>query len=360
MRSIRFSIFAVIMILLAFGVVMVYSSSAIYASETYGDSFLFIKRHLLSLFLGGIVAFFLMCVDCETLKRNAKNFLGFVIFLLVLVLIPGIGHSAGGAKRWIDFIFFKIQPSELAKLAIIIYTAYFIDKNQTRIKNFLYGFLPVLIVSGIVMTLIVLEPDLGTTITIAAIVMLMLFIGGTNVKFIGGTILASLPFVYYFIFCIPYRRRRIFAFLNPWTDEKGSGFQIVQSYIALGSGGLLGVGLGQSKQKLFFLPASHTDFILSIIGEELGFIGVSAVLLLFLAFVWQGVRAAFKVTDTFKQMLIFGIVFMIGFEVIFNAGVSAGMLPTKGLPLPFLSYGGTSLIMHMAAVGLLLNATREN
>jgi len=173
------------------------------------------------------------------------------------------------------------------------------------------------------------------------------------------TALASLPFIYYLLFSVPYRRKRMLAFINPWLDEKGTGFQIVQSFIALGSGGIFGVGLGQSKQKLFYLPASHTDFIFSIIGEELGFLGLISVLILFFVLIWQGLRAAFKTEDLFRKNLIFGIVFMIAFEVIVNIGVSTGSLPTKCLPLPFISYGGTSLVMHMVGIGLLLNASRE-
>jgi cell division protein FtsW len=300
-----------------------------------------------------------MSIDCDVLKKNAKNIILVTIGLLVCAIIPGIGHTAGGASRWISFIFFNVQPSELAKLSVLIYLAYFIDKNESHMINFLRGYLPVLIICGTIMGLVLLEPDLGTTVTIGFMMFLMLFIGGANLKHIATTILSTVPFVYYLIFSVPYRRKRIMAFINPWLDERDTGFQIVQSYIALGSGGLLGVGLGQSKQKLFFLPASHTDFILSIIGEELGFIGVTALLILFFIFIWQGTRAAFKVNDTFRKMLIFGIVFMIAFEVIVNVGVSVGLFPTKGLPLPFVSYGGTSLIVHMVAIGLLLNATRD-
>ena len=359
MSRLRASIIGVVFILLMFGLVMVYSSSAIYSAQLFGDSLFYFKKHFINLIIGFIASLFFMSIDCDILKKHAKHIILVTIGLLLCALIPGVGHSAGGASRWISFGFFNVQPSEIAKLSFLIYLAYFISKNESRMTNLLRGYLPVLIVCGTIMGLVLLEPDLGTAITIGFMMFLMLFIGGANLKHIASTIFLSVPFVYYLIFSVPYRRKRIMTFINPWLDEKGTGFQIVQSYIALGSGGLLGVGLGQSKQKLFFLPASHTDFILSIIGEELGFIGVMALLMLFFVLIWQGVRAAFKVNDVFKKMLIFGIVFMIAFEVIVNVGVSVGLFPTKGLPLPFLSYGGTSLIVHMIAIGILLNATRD-
>lgn len=359
MRSIRISIVTITFTLLMFGLVMVYSTSAIYASQAFGDSMFFLKRHLLFLLIGCILSFLAMLPDCEDIRDHSKTILGFAIVLLVMVFIPGIGKSAGGAQRWIRVIFFNLQPSEIAKVAMLIYMADFIGRRESRVNSFLYGYLPPLAVIGMLMFLVLLEPDLGTAVSIGVVGFLMLFLAGVRVKYLLATVLAGLPFIYYIVFSVPYRKRRILTFIDPWIDQQGAGFQIVQSFLALGSGGLFGVGLGQSKQKLFFLPASHTDFIFSIIGEELGFIGVVAVLFLFAALIWQGARAAFKAEDIFRKMLIFGIILTIGFEVIVNVGVSTGLLPTKGLPLPFISYGGTSLIMHMVAIGLLLNATRE-
>jgi len=359
MRSIRISLASITFILLMFGVVMVYSSSAIYAGQTYNDDFFFLKRQVFILLIGFALSFLVMSLDLDKLQEHSKNILFFSILLLVMVLLPGIGKEAGGAKRWIDLKIFNIQPSEIMKIAIVIFLADFIDRRQNRIANFWQGFFPPLMIIGICMLLVIMEPDLGTTLTIGVIGMIMLFISGTRVSFLLMTILASVPFLYYLVFSVDYRRKRMLSFLNPWLDERGTGFQIVQSFIALGSGGLFGLGLGQSRQKLFFLPASHTDFILSIIGEELGFIGVVSVLILFAVLIWQGLRAAFKVDDIFRKMLIFGIIFTITFEVIVNVGVSLGILPTKGLPLPFVSYGGTSLVMHMIAIALVLNASRE-
>ncbi len=357
MRNIRISIACVTFMLLMFGIVMVYSSSAVYASETRGDSLFFFKRHLLALIIGFIFTFFVMSLDCDYIKAHSKKIIFFAVLPLILVLIPGVGKIAGGARRWIGLGQFSFQPSEIAKIAILIYMAGFINRQNS--KDFFKGFLPPLLILGLVMFLVLLEPDLGTAITIGVMGLVILFISGARLQHLLLTIFLSVPFLCYLIFNVPYRKKRLLIFLNPWRDEKGAGFQMVQSFLALGSGGLFGVGLGQSRQKLFFLPASHTDFIFSIIGEELGFIGVFSLIALFAVLIWQGVRAAFKVNDGFRKTLIFGIVFTIGFEVIVNTAVAIGLLPTKGMPLPFVSYGGTSLIMHMVAIGLLLNATRE-
>lgn len=359
MRNIRVSIACVTFILLMFGMVMVYSASAIYAQETYGDSLFFLKRHIVALMIGFVFTVFAMRVDCDYIKIHSRKILLLAILLLILVLLPDIGKSVAGARRWISFGTFHIQPSEIGKIAILIYLADLIDRKGIRIKNLFWGYVPALLVIGLLTFLVLMEPDLGTAITIGFIGLTLLFISGASIKHLLLTFFSSMPFLYYLILSVPYRRKRLLAFINPWLDERGAGFQIVQSFLALGSGGLLGVGLGQSKQKLFFLPASHTDFIFSIVGEELGFIGAFSVIMLFGVLLWQGSRAAFKTDDVFKKTLIFGIVFTIGFEVIVNMGVSTGLLPTKGLPLPFVSYGGTSLVMHMIAIGSLLNAARE-
>ncbi len=359
MRNIRVSIACTAFLLLMFGIVVVYSASAIYAGQVYDDQAFFLKRQVIMMAAGAILTFLVMLLDLDILRRYSRHILVITILLLLITLIPGLGKEAGGANRWIGFRFFNIQPSEIAKIALLIYLADFIDRRSSRITNFFSGYLPPLIVIGTVMLLILAEPDLGTAMTAGVVGFLLLFVSGASLRHMMITALASLPFIYYLLFSVPYRRKRMLAFINPWLDEKGTGFQIVQSFIALGSGGIFGVGLGQSKQKLFYLPASHTDFIFSIIGEELGFLGLISVLILFFVLIWQGLRAAFKTEDLFRKNLIFGIVFMIAFEVIVNIGVSTGSLPTKGLPLPFISYGGTSLVMHMVGIGLLLNASRE-
>ncbi|NQT22932.1 MAG: putative lipid II flippase FtsW [Candidatus Omnitrophica bacterium] len=358
MRNIRISIACIAFILILFGIIMVYSSSAIYAYEVFGDSFHFLKRQLIAAVIGLILCVCIMGTNIEDVKRHSRQILLISILPLILVLLPGIGKTVGGAKRWIDLGFFSIQPSEVAKIALLIYLADFVSRKRALVRDFIYGYLPPLMVIGCVIFLILMEPDLGTAIAVGLVGFLVLFVAGVKVSHVTFTAAFSLPFLYYLLFKVPYRRRRLLAFINPWMDEKGAGFQIIQSFLAFGSGGLLGVGLGQSRQKLFFLPASHTDFVFSIIGEELGFIGAFSVIILFAVLIWQGARAAFKIDDDFRKYLIFGIIFMIAFEVIVNAGVACGLFPTKGLPLPLVSYGGTSLIMHMAAIGLLLNAAK--
>jgi len=359
MKNIRISIACSAFILIMLGVVFVYSASAIYAYDNFGDEFYFLKKHVLALMIGFILSFMAMSLDLKFIRNNVKFVLIIAFILLALVLVPGIGINAGGARRWIDLALFNLQPSEIAKIAVILYLADFLERKSSKINSLIQVYLPAMTVVGIIMLIILIEPDLGTAMTIGAVGIIMLFISGARFKHILSTFLLTVPFLSYMILSTPYRKKRLLAFLNPWTDERGVGFQIVQSFLALGSGGLLGVGLGQSKQKLFFLPASHNDFIFSIIGEELGFLGTTSIMLLFAVIFWQGARAAFKAEDIFRKYLIFGIAFTIGFEVILNTGVATGLLPTKGMPLPFLSYGGTSLVMHMVAVALLLNAARH-
>lgn len=358
MKGTTNSIFLIIAILVSIGVVMIYSTSAIYAYEKMGDSLYFLKRHLIYLIIGLCMMLVMMGIDINTLKKMSKPVMVLSVAVLVLVLIPHIGSQAAGARRWFKFGFINFQPSEFTKVAMILYIADLISRKGDAVKNFLYGYLPPVMVLGLVVGLILLEPDLGTAIAISVIVFIMLFVSGARLHHIFLSFLASLPALYLLMFSVPYRRKRITAFLNPWADKRGTGFQIIQSFIALGSGGLFGVGLGQSRQKLFYLPASHTDFIFSIIGEELGFVGAASVVILFMLFVWQGMRVVFKAEYTFERLLSLGVVSLIALEAIINIGVSAGVLPTKGLPLPFISYGGSGLIFHFMAIGMLLNVAK--
>ena len=359
MKSIRRSIFIITFILLMIGIVMIYSSSALYAFEKFDDSALFLKRQIGFLFAGFILMLYMMSIDFAVIERLSKIIMIVSIALLVLVLIPGIGFSVAGARRWFRLGPLSFQPSEFAKLAVIIYLASFMQRKGYKIKDLFYGYIPCMSVIAATSFLILLQPDLGTAVSIFFIGFFVIFISGGELKHLFTTVLSGVPLLYYLIFSVPYRRRRMLVFLDPWKDSKGAGFQIVQSFLALGSGGLFGVGLGQSKQKLFYLPEPHTDFIFSIIGEELGFIGAGSVIILFAIFVWQGMRAFFKVNRPFNKVLIFGATAMIAFEVLVNIGVSVGAFPTKGLPLPFVSYGGSSLVFHMALVGLMLNAMRD-
>ncbi|MBI4975015.1 MAG: putative lipid II flippase FtsW [Candidatus Omnitrophica bacterium] len=323
-----------------------------------GDNFYFLKRHLVYLVIGLAMMFYIMEMRIDTLKKCSKPVVIISIIMLILVLIPHVGRETAGARRWFRLGFVNFQPSEFAKIAVIFYTADVMSRKRGIAKSFLYGYLPPIIVLGLVVGLILLEPDLGTAMAIAAIAFILLFASGVRITHILYSILASLPVLYLLLFSVPYRRKRMLVFLHPWADKRGTGFQIIQSFVALGSGGLLGVGLGQSKQKLFYLPASHTDFIFSIIGEELGFAGASAVVILFILFVWQGMKVVFKSEGRFERLLSLGIVSLIALEAIINIGVTVGALPTKGLPLPFISYGGSALIFHLAAIGLLLNVAK--
>lgn len=357
-RNLRLNLFTTTVILICIGIVMIYSSSSIYAWERYKDSFFFLKRHLVFLFLGSIFAFIVMSVDYRKLKEISHILIFIAFALLALVLIPGLGREVSGAQRWFRYKFISFQPSEFANLAVIIYLADFISRRGEHIRDFFRGFLPPMLVLGAIAMLILLQPDLGTTVAISLVVVIMLFVAGVRLTYLFGLCAASIPLLYLLVFRVAYRRSRIMAFLNPWLDARGSGFQIIQSQIALGSGGLFGVGLGHSKQKLFYLPAAHTDFIFSIIGEEAGLLGTFCVIALFIIFLRQGIKVIKNAPDAFGYFLALGLVLMICLKAVINIGVSCGVLPTKGLPLPFISYGGSSLMFDMVSIGMLLNIAR--
>jgi len=360
MRNTISSLLIIVMILMAIGIIMIYSASAIYANDRMHDSLYFLKRHLVYLLAGLFMMILAMAVDIQTLRRLAKPIMAFSIILLILVLIPHIGRETAGARRWFKMGPLNFQPSEFVKIAIFIYLADLLARKEKVVKSFLRGYLPPMIVLGFVLGLVLLEPDLGTAIAISVVGVIMLFVSGAKPLYIFASLLASMPALYVLLFRVPYRRKRMMIFLDPWSDKRGAGFQIIQSFIALGSGGLFGVGLGQSRQKLFYLPASHTDFIFSIIGEELGFIGAAIVVVLFILFVWEGMKITFAAAGRFEKLLSMSLVCLIALEAVINIGVTAGVLPTKGLPLPFISYGGTSLMFHLTAVGLLLNIAKSS
>lgn len=346
------------MMLICVGMVMIYSASGIYALSQYKDGMFFLKRHLLFVFLGVLATFFVMSFDYRRLKRWARPLLWASFLLLLLVLVPGIGREVSGARRWFRFKFISFQPSSLACIAMIIYLADFIERKGNFIRTIRWGLAPAMAVLGCLSMLILVEPDLGTTIAICSVVFIMLYVSGVRLTYLGTLILSSIPALYLLIFSVPYRRMRILAFLNPWADPKGSGFQVIQSQVALGSGGIFGVGLGHSQQKLFYLPAAHTDFIFSIIGEELGLLGTIGVIALFVFFIKQGLAIVKHAPDKFGYFLSLGLVLLISLKAMVNIGVSCGVLPTKGLPLPFISYGGSSFMFDMVSVGLLMNVAR--
>jgi cell division protein FtsW len=346
-----------ILALVIIGWIMIYSSSAVMADITYHDSFKFLKKQFLFALIGLVGMVGVMKLNYRTLSSWTYPILILSIMLLIVVLIPGLGlsHKVGVARRWLITPWFVFQPSELGKLALLIFIAYSLAKKGDRIKEFLQGFLPIICISGIMILLVILERDMGTAIFLGLLTMVLLFLGGTRLSHLLMVPLIATPVLYVYVTRIPYVYRRIIAFLDPWKDVQGMGFQIIQSCVALSAGGLWGVGLGDSKQKLFFLPAAHTDFILAILGEELGYIGVMVVILLFALLIWRGVRISLRTEDRFGAYLAMGITTMIALQVIINMGVVLGLLPTKGLTLPFISYGGTSLVMNLVAMGILLN-----
>ncbi|MBL7084852.1 MAG: putative lipid II flippase FtsW [Candidatus Omnitrophica bacterium] len=359
MRRIRISIFMIVVTLICIGVVFVYSSSAIFSYDRYHSTTFFLKHHLFHLLIGVVLTTFTMILDLGVIRRWVRPLFILSALLLILVFVPQLGREVGGARRWLKFGIFSFQPSELAKWATVLFFADLLAKRQEKLSAFMRWWLLPLIILGIVCGLILMQPDLGSAVALGTVGVLLFFIAGIRFSYVVSLALLLLSTLYFSILNVPYRRRRILAFLNPWADAKGVGFQIIQSYLALGLGGLWGVGLGMSRQKLFYLPAAHTDFIFSIIGEELGLVGTFSILMLFMLFLWQGIKISLRSTDFFIQLLSFGITVTIVLSACVHIGVVCGAVPTKGLPLPFISYGGSSLVFNMMAVGLLLNAARD-
>jgi cell division protein FtsW len=340
--------------LTCFGVVMVYSASNIMAAKRFHDGFFFLKRQGLFAVIGFAIMLGAMHIDYKFWKKMAVPALLLCLVLLVMVLIPGIGGKAGGSSRWIKLPGFNLQPSEMAKLALIMYMAYSLDKKQDKVKSFAVGIVPYMIILAILIGCLALQPDLGGALTLVAVAMTMLFAAGTRLSHIISMILLAMPLLAYKL-SRGYHKGRMEAWTNPWSDPEGKGFQIIQSWLALGTGGVFGQGLGEGKQKLFYLPEAHTDFILSVIGEELGFVGVVVIIGMFFLLVQRAMRISVAAPDTFGRFLALGIAVLFGIEATVNMGVVTGLLPTKGLALPFISYGGSSLLISLFAVGILLN-----
>lgn len=347
------------LILVVIGIIMIYSSSTIIAMQRYGTPFYFLRNQVIWTVLGITGMMIFKSFDYLKLRRFLLPLLIISILILILVLIPGIGTEVNGSRRWIRVMGLSFQPSELAKLTLIISVSAYISRMAGRMDDFVYGFFPPVVLLGAFQIMIMLQPDMGTAIALGFIVVVLLFIGGVKVPHILSLGLILIPFLIKFVFNVGYRRRRIISFLDPWSDPTGAGFQVVQSFLALGSGGITGVGLGEGRQKLFFLPEPHTDFIYSLIGEELGFIGGMTVIFLFLIILWRGTRIALRTDEPFGRYLAIGITLMIGIQALINLGVVTGLLPTKGIPLPFVSFGGSSLLINMVSLGILLNISKK-
>lgn len=348
-------LFLSVMALVSIGVVMVYSASSIVALKRYGDGYYFLKRQFIFASFGVFMMLLVSRIDYRVYQKVALPFMGVTLISLVLVLIPHIGVDIAGTRRWFRLGSLTFQPAEFMKLVMVTYMAHSLSKKGDRMKIFSIGIVPHIMVLGFSVLLILMQPDFGTSMTIAAVVFIMLYAAGARLTHLGSLILLSLPAVYLLIFRVAYRRRRIMAFLSPWDDPKNVGFQIVQSFLAFGSGGTLGVGLGDGRQKMFYLPESFTDFIFSNIAEELGLIGAVLVIILFMAFIIRGIKVTLKIDDPFGRYLALGLTSILGLQAFINMAVVMGLLPTKGLPLPFISYGGSSIVMSMIGVGILLN-----
>ncbi|PIQ97089.1 MAG: putative lipid II flippase FtsW, partial [Nitrospinae bacterium CG11_big_fil_rev_8_21_14_0_20_56_8] len=300
------------------GVVMVFSSSAVYAMEEYNDSYYFLKRQLLFVLIGGGILLCAKKLDYRKLQKLTYPAMAVTFILLVLVMIPGIGKEVGGARRWLSIGGFTFQPSELAKFTLVLFIAKSLVKRADKLKNFAYGYLPNLIVLGLFFLPILFQPDFGTAMIICVVTLTMLFIAGIRTKFLIYSGLAVIPLLVSAVMSAEYRMRRILAFLDPWQDPSDSGFQAIQSFYAFGRGGLLGLGLGDSTQKLFYLPEAHTDFIFSVIGEELGFVGASAIVVLFGILIWRGFVTAFQAKDPFGMHLAIGITLLVSVQAVIN------------------------------------------
>jgi cell division protein FtsW len=352
---IDFILLIVTLALVGVGIVMVYSTSAIIAGDRFGDPYYFLKRQGLYAGIGFVLMILMMFVPYGILKKFAYPILILSILFLIAVLIPGIGHRAGGSMRWLKIQSFSFQPSEFAKLGLVIFLAYFLTKKDERIRSFSFGFLPTLLLSGLVIALVAREPDFGAALFLSTMVFLLLFVSGARVIYIVGALVIAVPVVYYLLMNVGYRYKRLMSFIRPWEDPTGTSFQIIQSFLSFGSGGLFGLGLGEGRQKLFFLPAPHTDFIFSVIGEELGLLGAMVVVLLFFIFTVRGIHIGLSLEDKFASYMALGITLMISLQAVINMGVVLGLLPTKGLTLPLVSYGGTSLVTNLVGVGILLH-----
>lgn len=341
--------------LLMIGLVMVLSASSIRSFNIFGGSFHFFIRQLITAGLGLIAMLITMNIDYHFYKKLSKIILFVTFFLLIIVLIPGIGKFRGGSRRWIDLGIFGFQPSGVAKLGIIIYLSHYLSKKRDKLNDFFNGLLPALIILGITFLLILLEPDLGTAVTIALSSFILIFIAGARILHITFLGFSGVFALLYFIYSSEYRRERFTAFLNPWEDPLDSGYHIIQSLLALGTGGFFGVGIGNSKQKFLYLPEPGTDFIFAVLGEELGFLGVFIVIMLYLLFFWRGIKIAHRAPDLFGTFLAIGITSMIIIQMFINIGVVSATIPVTGITLPFISYGGSSLLIMLSGVGILLN-----
>jgi len=353
----RYMLVAVLGLVL-FGLVMVFSASAVLAQKRYGSEYYFLIRQGIWAVVGLAAMTVAIKVDYRYLKQPAIV-LGLLSAALLMLVSLFFLQKLNGTHRWIRFGQASLQPSEIAKVALICYMAYFVDRRGEEFNSLLRGFLPVVIVAAVVIGLIAAEPDLGTALSVAVIFGVAMFAAGVKVRHLALLSIPALPVLAYMLLFVPWRFQRVMDFLEPWKNQTTSGFQTVQALIAIGSGGTTGLGLAEGRQKLFYLPAPHTDFIFAVIGEELGLIGSLAIVLIFGLLAWRGFKAAKSAPDRFGQLLAVGITTMIVAQAFFNMSVALALVPTKGIPLPFISAGGSSLAINLIAAGILLNVSKH-
>lgn len=346
--------------LILIGLIFIYSSSSVFALEKFGSAHYFVKKQVMGVLVGILGLMLFRAIPLAMIKRGSPLFFLGSLILTALTFVPGIGVAIHGSHRWIKLGPFGAQPSELLKIACILYLAYVLEKKEYQRNSFVHGYLPLLCILGITSLLLLAQPDFGQTVTLCATAFMLFFIAHVQTRFLLATFLAALPAVGVLILLKPYRFKRIITYLHPWDDPRGAGFQIIQSLIAVGSGRWFGVGIAQSKQKFFYLPMQHTDFIFSIIAEETGLIGSLCVILLYLAFLYLGMRLTKGLKSMFCTLTVLGCVILTTLQAYINMFVVTGLLPTKGISLPFVSYGNSSLVCALCMVGIILNCVKND
>jgi len=351
-------LFGAVIGMVLFGALMVFSASAVLASDNYHSSYYFLWRQLAWAVVGIVAVVVMMQIDYRRLASPLIVFpvLALQFILLVAVFFVDRSHNT---HRWFHLGPASFQPSELAKIVLTIFLAFFLDLRKGQVNDWKHTLTPIALIVGVMAMLVLAEPDLGTTLALGLVVVAMLYSAGLNLRYFGVAGLITLPGLYWMIFHSTYRHNRVLAFLNPYADPLGKGFQVLQSYIAVGTGGIAGVGLMEGKQKLFYLPEPHTDFIFAVVGEELGLLGALAIVIVFALILYRGLKASAGCADEFGRLLALGLTVMVVGQALVNMSVVLGLLPTKGIPLPFVSYGGSSLLVNLVAVGILLNITQR-
>jgi len=351
-------LFLATLALICASVVMVYSASALVALERFQQPYLFVTKQIMWAAVGLAVLSIVMRIDYRAYRND--RMLWFLLAVVTVMLVAVLFRQPiNGTRRWFGIGGFGIQPSELAKLSAILFTALMLERRRARINELQYSLLPIALIVGGIVALILLQPDFGTAVSLLAVIAVMVFAAGISYRYLFGAAMLALPALYVILMQADYRRRRLLTFMDPWADPLGDGFQIIQSLIAVGTGGVFGKGLMNGVQKLFYLPEPHTDFIYAVISEETGFIGASLVLLCFCVIAWRGLRTAMRAPDTFGAFLALGITMMLVLQAFVNISVVLGLMPTKGIPLPLVSNGGSSMLINLLGVGVLLNISQH-